>query len=77
MLFGKIHSFIHAFIHSFFHSLIYSFIQSFIHLFNQSFIHRAEFRHVQEMQLHRAPTKRVAPTNKGPRAKANSDKGSP
>jgi hypothetical protein len=31
---------------------------------------------VQEVQLHRAPTKREAPTNNGPRAKADSDKGS-
>jgi hypothetical protein len=35
---------------------------------------RAGFRHVQEVQLHRAPTKRGAPTNEGPRAKADSDK---
>jgi hypothetical protein len=37
---------------------------------------RAGFRHVQEVQLHRAPTKRGAPTNEGPRAKADSIKGS-
>jgi hypothetical protein len=35
---------------------------------------RAEFRHVQEVQLHRAPTKRGTPTNEGPRAKVDSDK---
>jgi hypothetical protein len=42
---------------------------------NSTISHRAGFRHVQEVQLHRAPTKRGAPTNEGPRAKADSDKG--
>jgi hypothetical protein len=37
---------------------------------------RAGFRHVQEVQLYRAPTKRGAPTNDGPRVKADSNKGS-
>jgi hypothetical protein len=37
--------------------------------------HRAGFRHVREVQLHRAPTNRGGPTNEGPRAKADSDKG--
>jgi hypothetical protein len=31
---------------------------------------------VQEVQLQRAPTKRGSPTNEGPRAKADSVKGS-
>ena len=37
---------------------------------------RARFRHVQEVQLYRAPTKRGAPTNEGPRATAYPNKGS-
>jgi hypothetical protein len=36
---------------------------------------RAGFRHVQEVQLHRAPTKRGAPTNEVPCVKADSNKG--
>jgi hypothetical protein len=35
----------------------------------------AGFRHVQEVQLHRAPTERGAPTNEGPRVKVDSNKG--
>jgi hypothetical protein len=38
-------------------------------------VHRAGFRHVKEVQLHRAPTKRGALTNEEPCAKADSDKG--
>jgi hypothetical protein len=38
---------------------------------------RAGFRHGQEGQLPRAPTKRRAPTNEGPRAKADSNKDPP
>jgi hypothetical protein len=38
---------------------------------------RAGFRHGREGQLPRAPTKRGAPTNERPRAKADSNKGSP
>jgi hypothetical protein len=37
---------------------------------------RARFRHEREGQLPRAPTKRGAPTNEEPRAKADSNKGS-
>jgi hypothetical protein len=38
---------------------------------------RAGFRHGQEGQLPRAPTKMGAPTNEGPHAKADSNKGFP
>jgi hypothetical protein len=38
---------------------------------------RAGFRHGQEGQLPRTSTKRGAPTNEGPCAKADSNKGSP
>jgi hypothetical protein len=38
---------------------------------------RAGFRHGREGQLPRAPTKRGAPTNEEPRAKADSNKGFP
>jgi hypothetical protein len=38
---------------------------------------RAGFRHGQKGQLPRAPTKRGAPTNEEPHAKADSNKGSP
>jgi hypothetical protein len=38
---------------------------------------RDGFRHVQEVQLHRAPTKRGASTNEEPHAKVDSDKGFP
>jgi hypothetical protein len=37
---------------------------------------RAGFRHVEEVQLHRAPTKRGAPTNEGFCAKVDNNKGS-
>jgi hypothetical protein len=38
---------------------------------------RTGFRHGREGQLPRAPTKRGAPTNEGPRAKADFNKRSP
>jgi hypothetical protein len=37
---------------------------------------RAGFRHGREGQLPRAPTKKGAPTNEGPRAKPDTNKGS-
>jgi hypothetical protein len=38
---------------------------------------RSGFRHVLDVLRHRAPTKKGAPTNEEPRAKADSDKRSP